>query len=162
MVPLAEMIVSACLVVAIFIFGLLIDMEAQRRLVEVRAQQQLVTSGFETNNSASSSQWPAPLLNPRDQPCHADKQDSYVAGVSTTTLTSPGSLYFRSICETGSDAPSLTLKAKSISCRLWQQLEAYLESQLTPTQQRRQKRHHAACVSRNPTSDAKNLPASLF
>ncbi|OQR83457.1 hypothetical protein ACHHYP_14689, partial [Achlya hypogyna] len=34
--------------------------------------------------------------------------------------------------ETGSDAPSLTLKAKSNSCRLWQQLEAYLEAHFKP------------------------------
>ena len=31
----------------------------------------------------------------------------------------PGDVYFRSVCEIGSDAPSLILKLKSIACLSW-------------------------------------------
>ncbi|ETV71080.1 hypothetical protein H257_13488 [Aphanomyces astaci] len=130
MLPLAEIVVSACLVVSIFLFGLVIDMEAQRRMSEVKAQHMV------NPNASKLTQWPATLIKPEPvRPCTTDDSSAssyFLSTVKTTALTSPGSLYFRSICETGSDAPSLTLKAKSISCRMWQHLETYLDRQFAP------------------------------
>ncbi|CAK4692537.1 hypothetical protein LEN26_000781 [Aphanomyces euteiches] len=124
MVPLAEIIVSACLIVSIFIFGLLIDLEAQRRIRVVRVAQANVNA-----TTATYSQWPTAVIKTESPPCVQDETSMAFVGTLKTTLITPGSLYFRSLCETGSDAPSLTLKAKSISCRLWQELEAYLDRQ---------------------------------
>jgi hypothetical protein len=108
--------------VSIFAFGILVDMETQRRIHEMKV-------GIERDMiNESASVW-----SPKEKFTTAPSctWDNAQAEKSKVKLDFPGSLYFRSICETGSDAPSLTLKAKSISCRLWQQLEAYLDRELS-------------------------------
>ncbi|OQS02558.1 hypothetical protein THRCLA_21392 [Thraustotheca clavata] len=132
MVPLAEIIVSCCLIVSVFIFGLLIDLEAQRRLAELQHPPAINIS------NPLTPKWSTTM--PKDACFWQETSQNKAQKVEF-----PGSLYFRSICETGSDAPSLTLKAKSLSCRLWQQLEAYLEAQLAS----KDKPQHT-CVKKYP------------
>lgn len=51
--------------------------------------------------------------------CHPSSHDDL-----PQPIQAPGDVYFRGICETGSDAPSITLKLKSIACLSWISLSA--------------------------------------
>ncbi|KDO15755.1 hypothetical protein SPRG_18704 [Saprolegnia parasitica CBS 223.65] len=140
MVPLTEIVVSACLIVSIFIFGLVIDLEAQRRIQDLQ-------QAHPTHNASAQGlpAWPSTLPQEASSAC-LWQQPAKPTMDGARKIEFPGSLYFRSICETGSDAPSLTLKAKSISCRLWQQLEAYLEEQFVTKIQPMRGQPQTACV----------------